>query len=369
MDELFDSVNGASTFDKKNKSKDLRRAVTSKSRHHIFWDTAIKKLHDIKFVTKDKKTKSVPSIKNWVVTLKSFKRVWCNMNKNKNVKIMRPRYFNSDPIENFFGQVRAYNYRSNNPSANAFKNTFKSLLITRFINFHSESYNCEDDTGKELLSVKSLFKTMTVDNNSPNNNTSTIESTANQTEIISNVESIQVQARRERLSIHSKAYTSGWVIRNILKKINCQHCKQNLITSDGSTVHSWIRAREFSGVNKRKLSYPTECSLRHFNITLKLTNEFLENKAHTYNISDKIKRKVLSEESFDFLNCTLHREAVLEYFLSITIKLCIYNWCNVINNILKGVDIVRLERSSLPNMQNKALAKYKKKLKNKKINK
>lgn len=133
LDDLFDSVNGATLLQSKhNKGKPLRHAVTEKSPNHTFWQEAIKKLDQIRYIDCRGREISVPSLKNWVVTLKSYQRLW-QFFKSKNIKIMRPRYFNSDPIENFFGQVRAYNLRNNNPNCHTFKNTFKSLLITRFI--------------------------------------------------------------------------------------------------------------------------------------------------------------------------------------------------------------------------------------------
>lgn len=125
---------------------------------------------------------------------------------------MRPRYLNSDPIENFFGQLRAYNYRNNDPDCHTFKSTFRSLLITRFIKFHSESYNCEEDSGDKLLKLEALFDTKNkvigddVDNISP-------ESSGTPSWVDS--ESIQTSARQERLEVHSRAYTTGWVIRKI----------------------------------------------------------------------------------------------------------------------------------------------------------
>lgn len=45
------------------------------------------------------------------------------------------------------------------------------------------------------------------------------------------------------------------------------------------------------------------------------------------------------------------------------------NWCAVINKILRGTDIVRLQNRNLPKIQKMALEKFNKKLKNKKINK
>lgn len=72
---------------------------------------------------------------------------------------------------------------------------------------------------------------------------------------------------------------------------------------------------------------------------------------------------------FDFLSCESHRDIITEYFLEYTLRLAIFNWCNIINRILKGTDVSRLANKHLPAMQLKAFNKYKTKLKNRKINK
>lgn len=271
---------------------------------------------------------------------------------------MRPRYFNSDPIENFFGQVRAYNYRSNDPSPYAFINTFKSLLITRYINFHSENYNCENDFSEDLVTIQSLFSVTPNVNSAP-----TTEQSVNYR---SNVDdnSIEVQARRERINVHSRAYTAGWVIRKILSDVNCDHCKKNLVTKENvNNIHTYIREKEYKTLKQNKLSYPSEYVVRSFGIIVKNTNEYLEHSGYVNNIRHKIIEKICSEHTFDFLTCELHKEIVLKKFLTISITLFIFNWCNVINNILKGTDVVRLEKMNLPLMQKMAYEKFKKKWK------
>lgn len=73
---------------------------------------------------------------------------------------------------------------------------------------------------------------------------------------------------------------------------------------------------------------------------------------------------------FECLNCESHKDMVTECFLEYTLRLVIFNWCNLINKILKGTDVSRLAiNSHLPAMQLKAYNKYKTKLKNKRINK
>lgn len=353
LDKLFDSVNGTVLNLKKNKGKILRTAVTEASAHHEFWKEAIRTLEKMKFIGKDGKPKSVPSIVNFITTLKSLMRLW-QILKGENVKIMRPRYFNSDPIENFFGQVRAYNFRNNDPNCHSFRNTFKSLLITRIIKFHSDTFNCEDDPADQVVNLKSLFdetnQNIELDHVNPHN-----------------IDVIIEKARRERISVHSRAYTAGWVVRSIFNKLklNCYACSQSLTTKEPTAVHKWVSQREYNS-QKNRLNYPSESAIRCFGAVVKETNEYLEQKPHENNISCNIANHILSKYSFDFIDCTKHKNKVLEHFVGVTIRFTILNWCNIINKIIKGTDIARLNKD-LPAMQRKALLKFKTKLKNKSL--
>ncbi|XP_063821363.1 uncharacterized protein LOC135071511 [Ostrinia nubilalis] len=366
FDNLFDSVNGSTLAHKNNKGKPLRKAVTANSPNHGFWQDAINKIKTIKFVDGSSE-KSVPTLKNWVTTLKSYQRVWHVLNNN-NIKVMRPRYFNSDPIENFFGRVRAYNFRNNDPTCHTFTSTFRSLLITGFMKFHNQTYNCEDDACSQLIKVQSLFVKRTEDRCNTSNIDSNIHENIVCVEDLSS-ENIRVQAARERLNVHSRAYTAGWVVKKIINKIKCKECETHLCTNEDNDVHRWISHREFQNIKKRKLIYPSEYAVRHFGYVIQESNGYLECNGQEENISTKIKNHILAKYPFDFLKCNDHKALVLEYFIQLSIKLCIYNWCNIINRILKGTDIIRLEKRTLPPMQKKVLNKYKKKLKNKSFNK
>ncbi|CAK1587202.1 unnamed protein product [Parnassius mnemosyne] len=249
---------------------------------------------------------------------------------------MRPLYFNSDPIENFFGRVRSYNFRNNDPTCHTFVSTFKSLLITGLIKFHSETYNCEDETCYQLIKVQSLFRKSS---EGINCNTSNIRQDVECTEENLFIENIQVQAARERLNVHSTAYTTGWVIKKILCRINCQECETSLCTKVDGDVHKWISQREYNAIKQRKLTYPSEYAVRHFNSIIKETNRYLEYCAHHENVSQEIKKLIKTKYLFEYNNCKSHKDIVLEYFLMLSIKLCIFNWCNIINRILKGTDI------------------------------
>ncbi|KAL0870915.1 hypothetical protein ABMA27_004745 [Loxostege sticticalis] len=363
FDDLFDSCNGSALS--RNKAKPLRQAVTKNSKHHEFWKGAVKRMENTKFIDKNKKECTVPSQKNFVTTIKSLTRLW-KFFETKGFKIMRPRYFNSDPIENFFGQVRAYSFRNNDPNCQAFKNIFRSLLITRFIHFHSDTYNCEDAMGDQIIKLKNLFVQSEEERVIP---TPLPLSSLHIDELGSPEQNVLEEARRERLNVHSRAYTAGWVVRECLKKVKCVDCKKCLTQKNQSAVHKWISHREFKNFkNNEKLTYPSEDAVRYFSYIVKETNEYLDANPNTNNICEKIYKET-SKYSFDFLKCLTHKRAIHQYFVLITSKLCVINWCSIINKILRGVDIARLNKNTITCMQNKALEKYKKKLKNKKLNK
>lgn len=372
LDDLFDSVNGASTDHKRTKGKKLRTAVTPNSGHHEFWAKAINKIEKIKFVDQHGKLTSVPSLKNWITTLKSHQRLWQVLSK-KNIKIMRPRYFNSDAVENFFGRVRSYNSRNNDPTCHAFVCTFKSLLITNLIKFHESTYNCEDDCAGQVIKIKSLFDQSAEDatvTDNKNNTTLAVDvvpsSYSGHTESGEGTEELRIQAARERLDVHSRAYTAGWVTRKVLRTFNCVRCQKDFTTTE-LNVHKWISTREYDSLKKNKLTYPSVHAVRSFGYIIKESNEYLERNAYKNNICKEIKQILMSKYSFDFTKCELHRDAAREYFIKVSITLCIFNWCNIINRILKGTDIFRLNRINLPFMQAQAFKKFKTKLKNKSL--
>ncbi|CAH0406564.1 unnamed protein product [Chilo suppressalis] len=351
LDQLFDSVNGASMLGKKSKGKCLRTAVTNNSPHHVFWNESIKKLQNMKYVDSTGTEKSVPSLANFITTLKSYQRLW-QLFKKENMRIMRPRYFNSDPIENFFGQVRAYNFRNNDPDCHSFSCTYKSLLITRILKFHNETFNCEDDPADQVLNLQTLFDNRDIMPGHPS------------------IDMILEQARREKINVHSRAYTAGWVVRKVLQnlKSGCTTCKNSLTTRNLTNIHDWISHREYTKA-KNRLHYPSEGAVRCFGTIINESNEYLEIKGHETNIAKNIKEVVISKYSFDFIVCTEHKLLVIDNFVNLVIKFAIINWCRTINKILKGTDIFRLSNRSLPMTQKMALEKYNKKLKNKSFNK
>lgn len=156
FDNLFDSVNGYPGSTTKGK---MRKAVKKNSEHVPFWTQAIQKLKDLKFEDSASKVAlqagkprlvRVPSLEGWITTLESFKRLSKLLFDKYSVEYYYPRCVNQDPLENFFGRIRALNYRNVNPNANTFTHAFKSLFLTNVLSPHSKFANCEADHGETL---------------------------------------------------------------------------------------------------------------------------------------------------------------------------------------------------------------------------
>lgn len=126
FNKIFDSVN-AHTL---HPQTPLRIAVTKNSKHHKFWPYAIKRLSNMRYV--DPKTKlpvkCIPSLKNWVFTLRGFQKIW-KIVESKGIRFLKTRNINQDPLENFFGLIRSHGRRNINPSCSQFCGSYKTLLI------------------------------------------------------------------------------------------------------------------------------------------------------------------------------------------------------------------------------------------------
>ncbi|XP_028164877.1 uncharacterized protein LOC114356002 [Ostrinia furnacalis] len=149
--DRFDSVNGSRGNSAPGKMRGPVKEVEGVSKHVEFWQEAIRTLNNIYFVEPNTNNKKyVPSLKNWIITLKSFISIWFEI-KLEGVHLFYPRNLNQDPLENFFGRIRALNHRSNSPSPYIFQTSFKSLLITNLLGPQSRNTNCESDLGETLV--------------------------------------------------------------------------------------------------------------------------------------------------------------------------------------------------------------------------
>lgn len=116
LDQLFDSVNGS--FSKPIKEKKYRSAVTPRSPHQKLWYRSLGVLKSMKYVTQTGKKNVIPSITSWVKTIQAFHEVTKYLHSlGLNSPLLR--HWNQDPLEIFFGAIRAHGLRNVMPSAYA----------------------------------------------------------------------------------------------------------------------------------------------------------------------------------------------------------------------------------------------------------
>lgn len=110
----------------------------------------------MKYIDRNGKESSVPSIKNWMHTIDNMCLVKKILFTNYNIKSMWCRHFNQDPLENYFGSVRRHGSRNTNPSVAAFESAFVSLLVKSIAN-SGDNTNCERDSCNPLPCMRKIF--------------------------------------------------------------------------------------------------------------------------------------------------------------------------------------------------------------------
>jgi hypothetical protein len=155
FDQLFDSVNERSVRPKKLKI--LRAAVTRHSKHIQFWNKAIEVLESMRYVDKQGRETRSPSLRNWVRTLKNFKHLWFELQK-QGFRFLCPRNLNQDPVENKFGSIRSYGITNFSPNCTSFIAAYKSLILNDLTASHSVGGNCEKDECALLDNLQKLIK-------------------------------------------------------------------------------------------------------------------------------------------------------------------------------------------------------------------
>jgi len=200
MDKLFDSVNSSSTSI--IPGKEMRSSVTSLSPHWKFWEEALQILNSMKFPI------NVPTLKNWVTTIKGIKYI-CKKLLGDGFKFITLRSFNQDPVENLYGQFRSHGCRNVNPTCSNFQSSFKSLMINNLMSSQSVGTNCEDDNYANSTNFKKLLFTTNISESLPKALSSFSE--------ISFPENINIPKKNTKLALACQAYVAGSVTKKVKK--------------------------------------------------------------------------------------------------------------------------------------------------------
>ena len=160
---------------------------------------------------------NVPTLNNWVITLNGLEVIYSTLVKKFNIRHMKTRNFNQDPVENFFGQMRQQGCRNINPTATLFHNHFKTLLINNLATRHSISGNCEEDTSRIITNVENFLM----------QNVSEKKSFQGFQFVLNSKKTLL-----DKIKILPIAYVSGWLCKYLKTIYKCSFCKHNLICDE-----------------------------------------------------------------------------------------------------------------------------------------
>lgn len=330
FDKLFDSVNGS--FSKPLKGKVYRSAVKPKSPHHMLWYKSLPVLKSMRFVNGRGRGAVVPSISSWIKTIEAFQQITKKLN-SLGLNSLLLRNFNQDPLENFFGAIRAHGHGNIMPSSTAFEASYKALLINNMVSPKSVGANCESDNSYCLQSLKYFLN-----QNIARPQGSSIEINFDHLSIdLSNIDHLlksQTPADLEKCA--AAAYCCGWLINVINKCItkSCEICKDDLEGDSEEAFSKFITLKKHT--NKCILHYPNKRFLEYFVHVEEITIEILKSNCESTQISEYIELVATSVLSLNCLTCESHKKKLLNFILKKSITFFINDWCKEINHILSG---------------------------------
>ena len=233
----------------------MQQSLTSNSEHFYFWNDALKKLSSIRFDASDQKESTPLSLKNFIHDIQTVKHLWTDLSKIEGVKFLSLRHLNRDPLENFFGQIRAQSGLNTNPDCNHFVSAYKTLLINNISTGKSLYTNCATDDDVMLGTLTNLTQHRGKQNISPYIVSAVRAYNCDLIDSIPQENVLQTQSY-DTLFTH----ITGAICRCLLPKLlcaDCDLCKNALLSNDVQQFHSLIAIREYCA-DKKSLFYPSK---------------------------------------------------------------------------------------------------------------
>lgn len=325
FNNLFDSVNGYTIKPETH----LRTIIKKNSAHHAFWKDAIPFLKAMRYVHPVSKKPLTGSlcIQNWIKTIEAFQHLW-KVLEERDFKQFKPRYINQDPLENFFGCIRAAGCRNINPTCTNFCGVYKILLMNNLSSRHKIGRNCEDICDGNLLFSLRTFISETQENDSEE------EVEVECTDIT------QSPPEEIHTSIHTLQSSSVYIIlrKNLLAKApfkKCHACKVTL--TDSADMRKTLQRAEI------------------------LVKKCISKIYFKTNILSKIECEIEGKLNFTFMKCLQHNAQMRTAMLNTIISIYITKFCTAVNRCLNGKCTSIVKQPILISAQKKYKTRIKKK--------
>ena len=232
---------------------------------------------------------------------------------------MNLRYLNQDPMENFFGLIRANGCRDIKPSCQQFSASFKSLFIDNLTSSHSIGANCAPDDSRFIISW------------------------ADYIELDDDVEPDYYIPPGPTTHFFSNDVNNQCSFQSVCKDIGvhvpqCKDCK-TFFTNERAVKDIYMDAKEILSNLFPKIFLKIEIKIKAINFMQK-------------------------EMNFEHLNCVDHKDALKKKFLNVIFDRYLLSICTHLNRILCGKITLKDLNSAHP-FELKAYDQYIKYTKNK----
>ena len=238
VDELFDRLNGKNPHavgykaPLANFNKNLWTAFFNKAMHYLL------SLYDCKKTPLYLSTRGTPVI-GFIVSMKSASGLAEEL-IGSGFQYLLPYKFSQDHLEMFFGKVRQRGGWNNNPTAEQFRHSMRTLLMQNEVSAPSQGNSFQEEDSPE------------------SNETETRPFNFLRQPVI-DFHELDMAAERLEKSLHFEDtdwrasclhYTAGFVCRRLVKKITCKECSSALqsVSEDNGAAFLFLKRKNRGGL-------------------------------------------------------------------------------------------------------------------------
>nr|XP_037875754.1 uncharacterized protein LOC119630429 isoform X2 [Bombyx mori] len=338
FNKLFDYTNGPSGH--ADVKKGIRENVSAKTDHLAVWTEYRKQLSTLTFFNHNGvEAKNVKCVQGYIISLKSLRDIWLEV-QDLGYKYLNLRQLNQDALENLFGLIRQHGQTNKHPTCSTFIAAMKTSIISGLTAPHSKNSNCEEDKKELMTDFHDLvfgFKDEDDQGQDINESPSHV-STENENEEDNPVLSIpeeeeykEIVCDLAKISNQPVVYISGYLASVILKKNDCQVCRETLTVADPeeNKIYDLIKLREW-WQDKKCLTYPSLqlCQTVHTAVTN--FEQFCIPNLHNNNICQWTITIFYSNCNTEWL-CINHRQQMSDLLFTKLALMLIRRQCQIIN--------------------------------------
>ena len=294
FDSLFNTFNSANLHNSHN----LRRAMSATSDHVPFLKDTLKWLDA---VTPEGKSKTLPCIQGWKLSINSLLGLWHDVHVSCNLKFLITNRLNQDCLENYFSLVRGRGGHRDNPDAVQFTAEHRALAVDSLF-LSSREANCKEDMDSFLLKLSHVSKSVSLSDD--NTVDSVVTATSKELQQVADVPSC--------LSLDESGilvYMAGYVGTKTVRKFGCHHCEliwrqANEEAADAGPEFTFLNNKQFDCLQMGGLFKPSGVLVGFVSALEILFRKHVTHTLHIPNIRLRYVESVQTDQDICFVVCS-----------------------------------------------------------------